>query len=50
MLGHHKKQRACCSDPMSFLAFTGLTLGTAIISGAFFAVIVLMVGYLETHR
>lgn len=35
---------------MTFLAFTGLTLGTAIISGAFFGVIVLFITYLETHK
>jgi hypothetical protein len=35
---------------MTFLAFTGLTLGTAIISGAFFSAIVLFVTYLETRK
>lgn len=35
---------------MTFLAFTGITLGTAIISGAFFCGIVLMVSYLEVRK
>lgn len=35
---------------MTFLAFTGLTLGTAVISGAFFAFLVFLVTYLETRK
>ncbi len=35
---------------MSFLAFTGLTLGSAIISGAFFAFLVFLVAYMEVRK
>lgn len=35
---------------MSFLAFTGITLGSAIVSGAFFALIVFAVTYLEVRK
>ena len=35
---------------MTFLAFTGLTLGTAIVSGALFSGIVLFISYWETRK
>ena len=35
---------------MTFLTFTGLTLGSAIFSGAFFAGLVFLVTYLETRK
>jgi hypothetical protein len=35
---------------MTFLAFTGLTLGTAIISSALFSAIVLFITYWETRK
>lgn len=35
---------------MTFLAFTGLTLGSAIVSGAFFCGLVFLVTYLETRK
>lgn len=35
---------------MTFLAFTGLTLGSAIVSGAFFAGLVFLITYLETRK
>jgi len=35
---------------MTFLAFTGLTLGSAIASGAFFAFLVFLITYLEARK